>query len=166
MARPWSRKRREQGEGPKAPSSSRDRTDTEHLDDERHAWWAQSEVEEVWKPRPRRKAQEADGERDVLAEHFGEDWRTSFLYAPPTDEELEEERRREQQALDDEDPYKVLEVEETATWDEIVAAHRHMARVHHPDRLFGQSEEEKAEAEERIRVINQAYAELRVRRAM
>ena len=103
-------------------------------------------------------------ERDILAEHFGEDWRTNFLYTGPTEEDLEEERRREQQALDDQDPYKVLQVCEDATWDEIVAAHRHQARVHHPDRLFGQSEEEKAEGEERIRVINQAYQELRVRR--
>ena len=60
----------------------------------------------------------------------------------------------------------MLEVEPTATWDEIVAAHRHQARVHHPDRLFGQSAEEKAAAEERIRVINAAYQELRVRRGM
>ena len=60
----------------------------------------------------------------------------------------------------------MLHVSEDATWDEIVAAHRHQARVHHPDRLFGQSEEEKAEGEERIRVINQAYQELHVRRGM
>ena len=58
----------------------------------------------------------------------------------------------------------MLEVEPTATWEEIVAAHRHQARVHHPDRLFGQSEEEKAEGEDRIRVINAAYQELRIRR--
>ena len=38
--------------------------------------------------------------------------------------------------------------------------------MHHPDLLFGQSEEEKAEGEERIRVINAAYKELRVRRGM
>ena len=50
------------------------------------------------------------------------------------------------------------------TWEEIVEAHRSMARTHHPDRLFGQSDEERAEGEERIRVINSAYQELRVRR--
>lgn len=166
MARPWSRKRREQGDDQSAPPPTGDSSDKERLDDESHAWWAQAEVEDVWKPRPRRKAQADTEERDILAEHFGEDWRTNFLYTPPTEEELAEERRREQQAVDDQDPYKVLDVDETATWDEIVAAHRNMARIHHPDRLFGQSDEEKAEAEERIRVINQAYAELRVRRGM
>jgi hypothetical protein len=38
--------------------------------------------------------------------------------------------------------------------------------VHHPDLLFGQSPEEKAESEERIRIINAAYKELRIRRGM
>ena len=164
MARPWSRKRGERGDGSEASPPARGPGDKERLDDESHAWWAQAEVEDVWKPREPRTRKADDGQRDILAEHFGEDWRTSFLYAPPTEEELEQERRREQQALDDQDPYKVLQVEETATWDEIVAAHRSMARTHHPDRLVGQSEEEQAAAEERIRVINQAYAELRVRR--
>ena len=165
MARPWSRKRSERARQERTDAESPARESEGVLDDDSHAWWANAEVEDVWKPRKERKAEDP-GKRDILAEHFGDDWRTNFLHTPPTEEELEEERRREQQALDDEDPYKVLEVEETATWDEIVAAHRHMARVHHPERLCGQSEEEKAEAEERIRVINQAYAELRVRRAM
>ena len=136
------------------------------LDDDDHAWWAQAEVDTAWKPRERTRDKANPEERDILAEEFGDDWRTNFLYTPPTDEELEEERRREQQRIDDQDPYKVLEVNEDATWEEIVAAHRHQARVHHPDRLVGVSEEERAQGEERIRVINQAYQELRVRRGM
>ena len=143
-----------------------------NLADDEHAWWAQSEVDKAWQPSERKRKDSSKGnesaeeERDILAEHFGEDWRTNFLFTGPTEEQLEEERRREQQALDDQDPYKVLNVSEDATWDEIVAAHRHQARVHHPDRLFGQSEDEKADSEERIRIINQAYQELRVRRGM
>jgi DnaJ like chaperone protein len=62
------------------------------------------------------------------------------------------------------DPYAVLEVETTATWDEIVEAHRRMARRHHPDRLVGRPDAEIAAGEDRIRVINAAYADLRVRR--
>ena len=162
MARLWPRKRAEQNE-PDAPAS--DAVETVHLDGDEHAWWAQTDVDKAWTPRDP-KDKDADKERDILAEHFGEDWRTSFLYTGPSEEQLEEERRREQQALDDQDPYKVLQVSADATWEEIVAAHRHQARVHHPDRLVGQSEEEKAEGEDRIRVINQAYQELRVRRGM
>ena len=160
----WSRKR-DKAKKPVAPAFP-EPAESVRLDDDDHAWWAQSEVEDVWKPRERKRKEPEKEERDILAEHFGDDWRTNFLYTGPTEEQLEEERRRQQQRLDDEDPYKVLQVSEDATWDEIVAAHRHQARVHHPDRLFGQSEEEKAEGEERIRVINQAYQELRVRRGM
>lgn len=68
--------------------------------------------------------------------------------------------------IDDEDPYTVLRVEPTASWDEIVAAHRHLARRHHPDLLFGQSAEGKTASEERMRTINAAYKELRIRRGM
>ena len=134
------------------------------LDSEDHAWWSQADVEDVWRPRERKPLPDPKPERDILAEHFGEDWRTSLLDTGPTDEDLEHERIREQQALDDQDPYKVLQVGEDASWEEIVAAHRNQARTHHPDRLFGQSDEERAEGEERIRVINQAYQELRIRR--
>jgi hypothetical protein len=162
MARRWSRKRREAEPAAAAPEEA------VHLDDEDHAWWAQADVDRAWTPteRGRPAAEDDEAERDILAEHFGADWRTSLLPTPPTEEELEEERRQEQQRLDDLNPYKVLQVGEDATWDEIVAAHRHQARAHHPDQLVGQSDEERARGEDRIRVINQAYAELRVRRGM
>ncbi len=162
----WSRKR-DKADG-QAERTAGEEAESVHLDDDDHAWWAQAEVGTAWTP-PERKptSRSPEGEeRDILAQHFGDDWRTTFLYTAPTEEELEEERRREQQRVDDQDPYKVLEVDEDATWDQIVAAHRHQARVHHPDRLVGVSDEEKAAGEERIRVINQAYQELRVRRGM
>jgi hypothetical protein len=163
----WSRKRDKAAESDatSAPAATPP-VESVHLDDEDHAWWAQSEVGTAWQPKRRKGGENEEHERDILAEHFGEDWRTSFLYTPPTEEELEEERRGEQQRLDDQDPYKVLEVREDATWEEIVAAHRHQARVHHPDRLVDVSDEVKARGEDRIRVINQAYQELRVRRGM
>lgn len=157
MRRLWGRWRRR-----RQPSPS-DATETVRLDGDDQAWWTQADVQQVWKPKVRRRP-EPEPERDVLAEHFGDDWRTSFGFTALTEEVLAAERAREQQAIDDQDPYKVLQVDPSATWEEIVEAHRHQARVHHPDRLFGQSEEEKAEGEERIRVINAAYQELRVRR--
>ena len=162
MARPWSRKRDER-RAPKAHAS--EPVESVRLDDDDHAWWAKAEVDRAWKPREPKSADPGE-ERDILAEHFGEDWRTSFLHAGPSPEQLEEQRRLEQQALADQDPYKVLQVSEDASWDEIVAAHRRQARLHHPDGLFGQSEEEQAEGEERIRIINLAYKELRIRRGM
>ncbi len=165
MARPWSRKRR-RGTDPEPARDTSAPSEGANLDDADHAWWAQTDVERVWTPKDRRAGQEPEEEKekDILAEHFGEDWRTSFGFTPPTEEELAAAEALEQQALADRDPYQVLEVEPTATWEEIVAAHRHQARQHHPDRLFGQSDLEKEQSEDRIRVINAAYQELRVRR--
>ena len=161
MARRWFRRRRATPDTPTTP----DTDDGTRLDAHEHAWWAQTELDQAWTPRPRRPTPEATApERDILADHFGEDWRTSVGFTEPTAEEQAEVAAAEQQALDDQDPYKVLQIEPSATWEEIVAAHRHQARVHHPDRLFGQSPEEIASGEERIRVINSAYQELRVRR--
>ncbi|MEO6317894.1 MAG: J domain-containing protein, partial [Acidimicrobiales bacterium] len=162
MARPWSRKRNEEAPEP-APTPAPSAEDV-RLDGDDHAWWSQTDVNQAWTPRARQPV-EATEEREILAEHFGDDWRMSFGFTPPSEDELTAEADREQQARDDEDPYKVLQVDPSSTWDEIVAAHRHQARVHHPDRLFGQSEEAKEKGEDRIRIINAAYQELRVRRS-
>lgn len=154
MARLWSRKRR----APAEPAPTEDPAESVRLDTDEHAWWVQEEVKEVWRPKAGQEAEVAP-ERDILAEHFGDDWRTNFLYTATPDEP-------EGEVTDALDPYEVLGVEPTATWDEIIAAHRHQARVNHPDLLFGQSEEEKAAGEERIRIVNAAYKELRIRRGM
>jgi DnaJ-domain-containing protein 1 len=154
MARRWTRRR---GAEPGADAPAGDTVETVHLDTADHAWWAQEEVRHAWRPPPRRA--EPEPPRDILAEHFGPDWRTNFFTPTPDPGPAIDEPV-------DRDPYEVLEIEPTASWDEIIAAHRHQARVHHPDLLFGQSEEEKAESEERLRVINAAYRELRIRRGM
>ena len=97
MARLWSRKRNE-------PERARDprrrsRSETVRLDDDDHAWWAQAEVDRgVDAAASASGAEPEQEERDILAEHFGDDWRTNFLYTGPTEEQLEEERRHEQQA--------------------------------------------------------------------
>jgi len=154
MARPWSRKPKD---SPEPAPADAEPAESVRLDGEDHAWWAQEEVTQAWRPRDPRAAPEP--ERDILAEHFGPDWRTSFGFTS----EGEDDEEAEPGELD---PYEVLEVEPTATWDEIVAAHRNQARMYHPDRLVDQSDEERARGEDRIRVINMAYRELRVRRGM
>ena len=184
------------------------------LHDHEHAWWAQRDLADVWSPREPPPGPD-EPERDVLAEHFGPDWRTTFGFddvagsdaenaediaatgeAPsPTADASDPEagaarvgsppgesggpmadgdvpRMKPPPSVVPEplaaagasDPYAVLQVDPGATWDEIVMAHRSMARRHHPDRLFGQSPNEVAAGEEWIRAINGAFAELRVRR--
>jgi hypothetical protein len=148
-----------------------------HLDDDQHAWWAQRDIEGAWTPPASRGATPDPPDappRDILAEHFGDDWRTSFGFdaapgsspAAPQPEEATEDLggADELDAVDGSDPYAVLQIEPSASWDEIVDAHRRMARRHHPDRLVGRPAAEIAAGEDRIRTINVAYQELRVRR--
>jgi hypothetical protein len=162
MARRWSLRRRRDA----PPASTPPAGDDANLADEEHAWWAQREVEELWTPRARPPASAPpEVERDILADHFGADWRTSFGFTPASEPDMDEPDGPDAPALPDlGDPYEVLEVDPSASWDEIVAAHRHQARAHHPDRLVGRSPEQVALGEERIRIINGAYQELRVRR--
>jgi DnaJ-domain-containing protein 1 len=153
MGRLWARKRKVVGRHLAPPAG--EPVESVRLDDDHHAWWAQEEVTQAW--RPKVGSAEPEPETDILAEHFGADWRTSFGFTPTEDPPTEPTEG---------DPYEVLGIDPTATWVEIVAAHRHQARINHPDLLFGQSDEERAAGEERIRAINAAYQELRVRRGV
>lgn len=64
------------------------------------------------------------------------------------------------------DPYAVLGVPVFATWADVTVAHRKLAKRYHPDLLADASDEERLEAEEHMRKVNQAYSQLqRVRRS-
>ena len=160
MAPRFPRRRRDHPDDGDAPSSDGDEA---RLDDDEHAWWAKRDISEVWTPREEPEPA-TEPARDVLAEHFGEGWRTSFGFdttaAPPPPPDPAELLG----PVDTADPYAVLEIDATATWEEIVEAHRREARHHHPDRLVGRSDAEISAGEDRIRAINAAYAELRIRR--
>ncbi|MFZ6005472.1 MAG: J domain-containing protein [Actinomycetota bacterium] len=199
MAPRFSRRR----EADEPPEAIDDEGEDVHLDSAEHAWWASRDINDAWSPHERpAPPRRPEPERDVLAEHLGEDWRSAFGFdpildaprrvpheadrvasprpepAPPSPAAspprarrapLRAERRDEpvdepEAPIDPTDPYSVLGVESSATWEEIVDAHRRQARRHHPDQLFGHSAAEIARAEERIRDINVAYQELRVRR--
>ena len=53
MARLWSRKPKTSAE-PEPPNG--ERGESVRLDGEDHAWWAQEEVKEAWRPRSARRA--------------------------------------------------------------------------------------------------------------
>lgn len=62
------------------------------------------------------------------------------------------------------DPYAVLRIPKDATWEDILTAYRRQVRWWHPDGLGEANGVERDACEDRIRVLNAAYAELRVRR--
>jgi hypothetical protein len=176
MAPPWSRKGRDDGSEGRPPGSPGE-DDSVDLGADEHAWWARREVSEVWVPRGEPSAdhpEPGDGGRDILADHLGEDWRTTFGFTsvdgtpvvdqPRPGESTDEEAPAEPRPVDPSDPYEVLDVDPAASWEQIVDAHRRQARLHHPDRLVGRPDAEIAAAEDRIRHINAAYRELKVRR--
>lgn len=55
-----------------------------------------------------------------------------------------------------EDAYKVLEIEPTATNEEVRAAYRRLALKHHPDRVATLGEDIRKAAEEKFQLINNA----------
>lgn len=163
---PRPHKRRRDGEA----AGAEDDEGSVDLDAEEHAWWAQRPTEQAWTPRPQPVADDQPP-RDILAEHFGADWRTSFGFDPPPadagphpPEPASEPGPGTDPPSVDSDPYAVLGVAEGATWEEIVAAHRALARSHHPDLVAQRPEAERTAAEDRIRQVNIAYQALRVRR--
>lgn len=168
--------RRRRGRPDEEPATDPVEPDDEpvRLDDADHAWWAQRDIDAAWTPRGDPPAPD-EPKRDILAEHFGEDWRTSFGLtataaepaappSPPGPTPSTPLTPSSPLTPSTTDPYEVLEVDATASWDDIVAAHRTMARRHHPDLMGGRSDDEVAASEDRIRVINMAYQELRIRR--
>lgn len=60
--------------------------------------------------------------------------------------------------------YKALEIEPTATADEIKKAYRRMAMKYHPDKVHDLGEDVKKSATEKFRSINEAYESLKKQR--
>jgi DnaJ like chaperone protein len=62
--------------------------------------------------------------------------------------------------------YKILEVERTATDDEIKKAYRKMAIQFHPDKVHHLGEEYQKDAQEKFKKINDAYEKIKKERGM
>ncbi|WP_435135360.1 TerB family tellurite resistance protein [Formosa sp. A9] len=60
--------------------------------------------------------------------------------------------------------YKILEIDKSATNDEIKKAYRHMAKKYHPDKVIHLGEEHRKGAEEKFRQVQEAYDQLQKER--
>ena len=85
--------------------------------------------------------------KPVFQEYFS----VESLFAPP---DATEEAIRAR-------PWTVLGVPEDASWADIQLAHRRLAKQLHPDRFVGASDAQRRWAEEAIRRVNEAIADLR-----
>lgn len=65
-----------------------------------------------------------------------------------------------------EDAYKVLEIDPSATDDEVKKAYRKLALKHHPDKVASLGDEVKKAAEEKFKAITEAYDRIRKARGM
>jgi DnaJ like chaperone protein len=62
--------------------------------------------------------------------------------------------------------YRILEIERTATNDDVKKAYRRMAMKYHPDKVNHLGEEFKKTADEKFRKVNEAYEKIKKERNM
>jgi DnaJ like chaperone protein len=62
--------------------------------------------------------------------------------------------------------YKILEVEPTATDEDVKKAYRRMAMKYHPDRVSHLGEEFRKTADEKFKKVNEAYEKIKKERNM
>ncbi len=93
----------------------------------------------------RPEGEDGDGERNAFEEYFT--FESLFERGGPVE------------ALSTK-PWEILGLEPGSAWSDVVAAHRRLAKLHHPDAMVDADPEAVAAAEERFRQINWAYGEL------
>jgi DnaJ-domain-containing protein 1 len=148
----WVKKLRRKDEA--RPDDEGKKDDNVTLDGEEHAWWAaRDELDSNKRPSMHSKHTpvEEETKRNTFEEYFSTE--SLFDWTGSNDS-----------IFDETDPYVVLGLPPSASWEEISASHRRLAKLHHPDRLMNASEEERENSDRRIRELNIAYMELRRRK--
>jgi DnaJ-domain-containing protein 1 len=148
----WVKKLRRKDEArPDAKGSKDENVD---LAGEEHAWWASREELDSNKApsgHSKHKPIVEEPKRNTFEEYFSA-------------ESLFDWTGNEGSIFDETDPYVVLGLPPSASWEEISASHRRLAKLHHPDRLMNATPEERETSDRRIRELNIAYMELRRRK--
>jgi DnaJ-class molecular chaperone len=148
----WEKRRRRKDEA--RPDAKDENDGNVHLDDQEHAWWAsRDELDSNKAPsgRSKHKPVEDEVKRNTFEDYF-------------STESLFDWTGSQDSIFDETDPYVVLGLPPSASWDEISAAHRRLAKLHHPDRLVDPTPEQAETSDRRIRELNVAYMELRRRK--
>jgi DnaJ-domain-containing protein 1 len=149
----WDKLRRRKKDDERAPDKGGEDDDVQ-LSGQEHAWWAAREELDS------NKAPSGRSKKKPIVE---EPKRTTFEDYFST-ESLFDWTGAQESIFDETDPYVVLGLPPSATWEEISAAHRRLAKLHHPDRLMNAGDAERETSDRRIRELNIAYMELRRRK--
>lgn len=149
----WGKRRRRPEENP-----IENDPDSVDLSAKEYSWWSERDLEggvpEGGQGSSRRKGRRGPIAGEKKHSAFEDYFSAESLFRPGGEEKLGPI----------EDPYGTLGVSTTATWEEVVAAHRRLVKEHHPDRLADATDEERAASHALIRDLNVAIAELRKRR--
>jgi len=138
----------------KAERASNDDDNVTIASDE-NAWWAsrdEFDSDRVPRGRTKKKVVPPLEDRNTFQAYFSSD---SLFDSTAADDSG---------IFDETDPYVVLGRPPSASWKDIAAAHRRLAKLHHPDRLSHATPEEREASDRRIRDLNVAYMELRRRK--
>ncbi len=100
-----------------------------------------------------RKPREPEAPPQKVSE-FESQYSTESLFAGADEPFLNDD-------YDPDDPWSVLGLGHDAEWEDVVMAHRRMAKAHHPDRLNDAPADIREASENRMREINIAYTTLR-----
>ncbi len=142
--------------------SKRDTTDDDSvsLDDEDHAWWAgRDELKKAFVAKPRSAE---PGPTEVnRPSAFEEKYSTESLFNWADGPDPDDPTHGGQGSLLD--PYGVLGLQPGATLEQVVGAHRALAKTYHPDRQLDATEADRLLADQTMRRVNAAYHELRSR---
>lgn len=148
-------------------------SDAVDLSESEHAWWATGHVQHAYGFSP-----EPPPASEPETPEF-EPWTFTDVFAADVDGEIDRDgesrpdgradtapagdSRDLAEVFVEESSYRTLGLEPGASWDEVVLAHRTVAKRFHPDRLVHADEVIQAEGEEQMRNANAAYEQLRRR---
>lgn len=146
-------------------------TDSVDLSDGDHAWWANTRVQHA----PTFTPEAPDTAEPAATEPPADPWAFTDVFAADVDGAIDREFGAEAppagpadhdgrslaEVFAEESAYRALGLEPGASWDEVVLAHRRLAKRFHPDRLIHAEDHERAEGEQKMIEANAAYETLR-----
>lgn len=138
------------------------------FDDDAYAWWAdRDELERAFVPKTRevphsgRPKATGSPSGDADDADFASRYSTESLFNWASSPEPDDPTHGG--AGLPVDPYLVLGLQPGASLDQVVAAHRALAKRYHPDQFYSEGDDARHAAAQKMATVNAAYQELRRR---